>query len=193
MNKIVLASCNNYSRPEDRAHHDVRKLCGYNIDLLKQMSGLIESMQQKAFAGFNYAQAVGPHFRHVIEHYAALLTTLAQGSFCVDYDTRERNVELQNIPALTLAKIQELIEQFESLVSQKSFEPGLPLTTRLRSGLSGEDIMTADSSLARELLFVASHALHHFAFVDHHCRQAGVELGRDFGKAPSTIAFERGA
>ena len=193
MNKIVLASCNNYSRPEDRAHNDLRKLCGYNIDLLKQMSGLIESMQQKAFAGFNYAQAVGPHFRHVIEHYAALLTTLAQGSFCVDYDTRERNVELQNIPALTLAKIQELIEQFESLVSQKSFEPGLPLTTRLRSGLSGEDIMTADSSLARELLFVASHALHHFAFVDRHCRQAGVELGRDFGKAPSTIAIERGA
>ena len=156
------------------------------------MSGVIELLQHKAPVGFNYSQAVGPHFRHVLEHYAALLHTLAQDSFCVDYDTRARNESLQNIPARTLEKIQALIDQFKVLAAQKTVRPHQSLKTRLRSGLSGEETFTVESSLARELLFVASHTVHHFALVGHYCKQAGVEVGSDFGKAPSTIAFERG-
>jgi hypothetical protein len=46
------------------------------------------------------------------------------------------------------------------------------------------------STLGRELLFVSSHTVHHFALVAHYCKTAGVDLGADFGKAPATMAHE---
>ncbi len=171
---------------------EVSELCTYNIELLKQMSGVIDLLQQQASETFNYAQAVGPHLRHVIEHYSALLNTVHGEGRCIDYDARERNLAIQNVPVVTLAKIQNLIDQFEALAAEPELQPDQPLQTRLRSGLAGEREFIVSTTLARELLFLASHAVHHFALVGHYCNDAGVELGHDFGKAPSTIAFERG-
>jgi hypothetical protein len=47
------------------------------------------------------------------------------------------------------------------------------------------------TTLGRELLFLSSHTVHHFALVAQYCRAAGVEPEQDFGKAPATRAFER--
>ena len=199
MSKHVITQMNEaLSNPVDAdrmlndKQSDVSRLCSHNIDLLKQMACVIDLLQRQATPAFNYAQAIGPHLRHVIEHYAALFNTLTRQGQCIDYDVRERNLAIQNVPAITLAKTQELIDQFEVLAAQKTCQPDQPLQTRLRSGSAGECEFIVNTSLARELLFLASHAVHHFALIRHYCKDAGLELGHDFGKAPATIAFERG-
>ena len=170
---------------------DVTALYTYNIDLLTQILNVIEVLQHQAAATFNYAQAVGPHLRHVIEHYSAFLHAIAQDVVCVDYDARDRNLAVQNVPAITLSKIHDLIDQFRALAEQNALSLDHPVRTRLKSGLTGEQDFLVASTIGRELLFLSSHTVHHFALVSRYCRDAGVDLGHDFGKAPSTIAFER--
>ncbi|NIP97468.1 MAG: hypothetical protein GWO24_30170, partial [Akkermansiaceae bacterium] len=41
--------------------------------------------------------------------------------------------------------------------------------------------------LGRELQFLVSHTVHHFAMIGGICRALGVALEDDFGVAPSTI------
>ena len=66
-----------------------------------------------------------------------------------------------------------------------------PLRVRACIGMAGESVCSTDSSFGRELLFVTSHAVHHFALLQVHCRQHGIPIGADFGKAPATVAHER--
>lgn len=66
-----------------------------------------------------------------------------------------------------------------------------PVVVQLRGGLDGEDNFISFSSLARELLFLASHAVHHYAVIKMHCAAQGISLGEDFGKAPSTVRHAR--
>jgi hypothetical protein len=67
----------------------------------------------------------------------------------------------------------------------------LPLQVRGLGGLAGEFGFEVPSTLGRELAFLASHAVHHFALLKAHCLQQGIPLGEDFGKAPATVAHAR--
>jgi hypothetical protein len=60
-----------------------------------------------------------------------------------------------------------------------------------QAGLGGEFRFTVPSTMGRELVFLASHAIHHFALLQAHCKQHGVPTGETFGKAPGTVAHER--
>jgi hypothetical protein len=69
----------------------------------------------------------------------------------------------------------------------------MPIQTCLKTGEAGDMELTVPSTLGRELLFLSSHTVHHFALLGNYCKAAGVEMGADFGKAPATVAFERHA
>jgi uncharacterized damage-inducible protein DinB len=166
----------------------------YNSALLSQAIDMVERLQVQAVAHFVYAQAVGPHVRHIIEHYEALLRHLDNpASVSVDYDTRERDMAVQSQPEITKAKLRSVIARLERFAQQPSWQLDTPLQTCLQTGAAGQLQLTVPSSLGRELLFVSSHTVHHFALLGHYCKAAGVDLGHDFGKAPSTLAFERKA
>ena len=47
------------------------------------------------------------------------------------------------------------------------------------------------STVARELMFAHSHMVHHFGIVKLLAEQQNVPVIDDFGKAPSTIAYEK--
>ena len=47
------------------------------------------------------------------------------------------------------------------------------------------------TSVVRELQFLASHTVHHYAVIAAMLRPQGVEPGDDFGVAPSTLQYER--
>ena len=51
----------------------------------------------------------------------------------------------------------------------------------------------APSSVARELQFLVSHTVHHYAVIAAMLRPQGIEPGVDFGVAPSTLKYEQGA
>ena len=57
--------------------------------------------------------------------------------------------------------------------------------------LAGEFNFEVESSLGRELVFVASHAVHHYALLAAHLRQLGLPVPEGFGLAPATVAHAR--
>jgi hypothetical protein len=163
----------------------------YNTSLVLQAARMIERLLTEVKAGFVYAQAVGPHVRHTIEHYQALLGALAVGEGCVDYDARLRDLRVQTDPTMTLAALQHLTASFATLAEDPHLHLDTPLTTRLQAGAKGELELQVKTTLGRELLFLSSHTVHHYALIGQYCRAAGVEMGHDFGKAPATVAFEQ--
>lgn len=163
----------------------------YNAALLAQAATMITRLGAEADAGFVYASAVGPHLRHIVEHYLALVNALKVDDRCICYDARNRDLRIQTDPSATLSALQELHESFAALAQDQSLGLQTPLVTKLLAGARGEIELTVESTLGRELLFLSSHTVHHFAPLGQYCRSAGVELGHGFGKAPATMAFEQ--
>ena len=50
-----------------------------------------------------------------------------------------------------------------------------------------QDTVWCDSSASRELEFLLSHTVHHYALIGVICQLAGQTLPKDFGMAPSTL------
>lgn len=170
------------------------QLWAYNRALLQQGVDMIDLLQAQACPEFRYAQAVGPHLRHIIEHYQALLNTLADpDTDCVDYDARSRALDVQSDPAVTRQRLQAQMAVMDQHAQDPCLSLSMALTTRLQAGTVGELAVSVVTTLGRELLFVGSHTTHHYALLAHYCQAAGVSLGADFGKAPATVAFERRA
>lgn len=169
-----------------RAHQDVQKLIDFNCQVLDQASQVIEAYAQRA--DLDFAAHAGPHLRHVFDHYRAFVDTLPSGS--VNYDDRGRDPRMEHDRVVAHECMVELrlrLQALETLPVEK------PIAVILRGGMAGEDGFMSFSTVARELLFLASHATHHYALIRLHCAQHGIDLGPDFGKAPSTIRHEQQA
>lgn len=150
------------------------------IRILSQAKCLIE---QIALSPLKFEHYIGSHLRHIIEHYEALLNAKT----CVDYDSRARDLTVQANPNIALARI-ELIQSHLQSYTESCLNTAV--TVRLCCGALGESVGLSQSTIGRELLFVSSHATHHYALIKTHCASAGVMLSDAFGKAPATMAHE---
>ena len=56
----------------------------------------------------------------------------------------------------------------------------------------GEESTVSPSTIERELKFLVSHTVHHYAIIALQLRHQGVEPGPEFGVAPSTLRYEQG-
>jgi hypothetical protein len=141
--------------------------------------------QHAAPAAPPFAGPVGGHLRHVVEHYEALVLGLPRG--VVDYDGRPRDRELEASPALARSRLlglRHVIGQWTPDMLDRSVQVlGL-------GGMEGDFEFNVDSSVGRELAFLASHAVHHFALLAEHLQRHGVPMPAHFGKAPGTVANE---
>lgn len=161
--------------------HDVLQ---FNQQVLAQALALIGAHRQPQSPPF--AQPVGAHLRHVIEHYEALLQPGVAN--VVDYDRRPRDRSVEHNPDVAQARVQALQRRVTMLLDTPL---DAPLQVRGLCGLTGEFAFATASTLGRELAFVGSHAIHHFALLQGHCKQHGITLGDEFGRAPSTVAHDR--
>ena len=172
------------SAPLDSAS-DAWRLLRFNRKVLAQALSLVAAHDgpgRPALAG-----PVGAHLRHIVEHYEALLGAAADRAR-VDYDRRPRDRAIERCPALARQRLTALQQRLAGDLALDT-----PLQVRGRGGLAGEFEFTVGSTLGRELAFVASHAVHHYALLKTHCAERGIELPADFGKAPATVAHERAA
>jgi hypothetical protein len=171
------------------------QLCDYTSAILGQMTPVIESyVGQRAS---DYAEHVGAHMRHIIEHYDALLksvTVLQTGTTTVckvDYDARERNLEVEANPLEAIRRIKRIAATFGSDSGMQASDMAQVVQVHVRGGLNGEHDFCTLSSVARELMFLNSHATHHFAILQGYARERGQTLGAGVGKAPATVAHEQ--
>jgi hypothetical protein len=172
----------------------MQRLLGFNQQVLDQALAVVgehlvtSATPSMAPTAPPFAGPVGAHVRHVIEHYEALLQGLRIGA--VDYDSRPRDSQLETSPHLARRRLLALHQQLGQL------KPGLlnqAVQVLGQGGTVGDFCFSVTSSLERELVFLASHAVHHFALLAAHLHRHGVAVPAHFGKAPGTVAHEMAA
>lgn len=164
----------------------------YNVDILRQADALIAELAARRLHQA-YAAQIGPHLRHVMDHYEAFLEGLPRG--IVDYESRPRDARVQSDPAYARAKLAQLLARLQALpetLPPGSGERGEPLAVVAAVGLDGAELSASQSSVQRELQFLGLHVVHHYAVLAPRLRALGLSLHEDFGKGPGTIRHERG-
>jgi uncharacterized damage-inducible protein DinB len=130
---------------------------------------------------------VGSQFRHILDHYRSFLRGWAEGR--VDYDARDRDrlVETDRAEAARVARL--IIERLELI----HVEDGDRILM-VQMDCGGNDGVPdwRPSSVGRELQFLVSHTVHHYALIRLLLLDQGIEAGADFGTAPSTLAWQHG-
>jgi hypothetical protein len=165
-----------------------------NLDALSQALELLAGLDAERYARrvpvcFN--SAAGGHLRHVIEHYASLLAGWRAGA--VDYEARARDARMETEPAYAAGCIATLCADLGALAEGDGERP---LRVRAETvgvhGMDSPDLDPwADSTILRELEFLLSHTIHHYALIAVICGVLGHPLPKDFGVAPSTLRFRR--
>ncbi len=161
-----------------------------NLLVLEQAVEVLQRMEDVIYADGGAAAGISPvgvHFRHVFDHYRAFLSGLEAG--VVDYDARDRQVPLERDRQLAIATALGFITDLGRLPADLA-PRAIQVTVRsVATDDSAPDWST--STIKRELQFLVSHTVHHYALIKELLRRTGFEAGDDFGVAPSTIAALR--
>ena len=127
-------------------------------------------------------RALGPHLRHCLDHLVALLRGLPDG--VVDYDARDRDPDIEADPQRFLAALDDAESGLRAL---GGLDASRPLEV-LQLPAPGAAPMSVRSTLARELVFLSSHTIHHLALMVLVAHSEGVDVEDRFGVAFSTAA-----
>jgi hypothetical protein len=163
-----------------------------NLGLLRQAASLVSGLDAETYGAPGPPPGrggVGGHIRHVLDFYDCFLRGVPAGR--VDYEARSRDARAASDPVYAVARIAETAGRLEGLGAPAACSQ---LLVRAEgAGPAGCPGSWGRSSLARELEFLMSHTVHHFAIVAMLLRLRGVEPGEGLGVAPSTLAYWRSA
>lgn len=169
----------------------IKILANDNSRYIEQAVTLLESISDELFAGaapLELGSSVGAHLRHCIDHYDNFLAGVPSGN--VDYDARQRKVELETDRKRAIEKLKSL----EAALQDISELDDKPVKVKMDCG-NNEDEKSwwTDSSVRRELQFLISHTVHHYAIIKMVLIASGCEVIEEFGIAPSTLRYHQGA
>lgn len=155
---------------------------GQCADLIGRISDETFSSPSRVLPG----GSIGKHLRHMIDHFSAAAEAAATG-LSIDYDHRERNVPMERDTRAALQAIGAVRARLREAAERPM---STPVTVRVMLSGSGE-LADLTSSAAREIFFAMHHAVHHQAMMRAIAAEFGTEVDVDFGKAPSTLNYER--
>lgn len=159
-----------------------------NIFFLKQGIELLSDVSDKQYSSNNgkyNKSGIGRHFRHIIEHYYSLL---AEKNGFVDYDARERDLRLENDRKFMISSMEEVSESLKTF-SFNDLE--MKIKVRSNEGIGEDGSPLSESTIRRELQFLISHTVHHYALIGLILKTMGFEPSPEFGIAPSTLKHEQ--
>lgn len=154
-----------------------------NISFLDQADRLlskVEDSQYDSRVESFYGSTVGQHLRHCLDHYGALLDGLKTTK--VNYDHRPRDPGLENSTECALAEVSRVRNRLKAI---SSHELPVEVHVKMDNGEDGDEWQA--STFGRELQFLISHTVHHFAMIGGLCSCLGIEREEGFGIAPSTL------
>jgi hypothetical protein len=157
------------------------------LDLLHELQSMIEHMDDETYAApapGRSSGGVGGHVRHSLDHVGALLSA-TRTRFCA-YDRRARGTEVERFRRSALQQINDL-EAGIAILEHDILD--LPIAVETQTDTQGTMVVTR-STVAREIVFVTSHIIHHNALVAHLLSSYGTHMGSRFGVAPATPSLE---
>lgn len=156
-----------------------------NCELLQQGIQLLSRHDDTTFKATDptsWGSGIGAHFRHVLDHYRSFLDGL-EGDL-IDYDNRERNTVEETDLGTALKCISDIADRLESA----EVDVSASVRVKVRASTEGESVHS-ESSFGRELQFLVSHTVHHYALIAIASRMQGIYPNDSFGVAPSTLTY----
>ena len=163
---------------------DTSRLVELNIEFLEQGKELIPEVTDSVFTACNkpvYPSGAGEHFRHIIEHYQLFLSGI--GSDLLDYDARNRDTRIACDRSFACSVITDVQRGLAEI-------PSTDRQVRVKMAASPDadtDAPLSTSTLCRELEYLHTHTVHHYALIAMILRLQSVEPNANFGVAPSTL------
>jgi uncharacterized damage-inducible protein DinB len=157
-----------------------------NVEAIKQGIDLIARLDDRLYTRpvrELSLSGVGAHFRHCLDFYQGFLSGVESGR--INYDRRARDERIEKSRLFAIAKLRAITIDLGRV---SAIENGRVFETLLE-GKSDSD--WSASSLKRELQFLLSHTIHHYALIAVALRLQGFEPGDEFGVAPSTLRHWR--
>ena len=159
-----------------------------SIGYLRQGAELVRKLGDDLFTrsvGGRFRGGVGSQFRHCIDFYECLLHGLDNGDL-VDYAARSRERELETRRTAAAERLEQLAKRLAALDADSLSRPLKVRSEQLVPGIPE----WSGSTLHRELQFLVSHTVHHYALIVALLGRLGYEIESkhaDFGVAPSTL------
>ena len=162
-------------------------LIGGCTNCIAQYNQILSVISQENFTDDSKgSSSIGAHVRHILDRFHCFFAGLAEAS--IDYDARKRGPKIEQNVEATMFALGSVARRIERLHS-------LPFCSELigvkESVLSSSPAVEINSTLERELMGLIAHSIHHLAIIAMLARSFGHHLDSDFGKAPSTIVYER--
>jgi uncharacterized damage-inducible protein DinB len=124
--------------------------------------------------------SIGAHVRHCLDHVHAVLDRVPETT--MSYDHRRRHAALEEGRHVAVAALRAAVERLEQVATRT---PDGPVLLETQVDREGGRVQVA-SSMARELVFVLQHTIHHQALVALLLAGRGQAVPLTFGYAPST-------
>lgn len=155
-----------------------------NIRVLAQAVNLIAGIGDEVFVReipLAPGGSVGKHLRHCLDFHECFLRGLPGG--LVDYTHRDRDARVETERYVARQRLKETIGRLATL------RTGTHRTILVRDETAPDagEAGWSGSTVQRELQFLLSHTVHHFALVAMVLRAQGIDVGPRFGIAPSTL------
>jgi uncharacterized damage-inducible protein DinB len=131
--------------------------------------------------------SIGGHYRHCLDHFRSLLQAASADG--LNYDHRERGTPVESDRFAALNATRELRTAYQRL-SVPCLSRKLHVTCK--TSYATNDSQTAGSTVAREVMYVVAHAVHHYALIGIMGGMLGLKMPDGFGVAPSTVKFRSG-
>lgn len=153
-----------------------------NLETLQEGAALLDRLTPTQFTASQqpaFLATIGAHYRHLLEHYRCFLEQLHSAQIC--FDARARELKLERDLPYARRVMAQVIQELAALD-----------TDSLNAAIMISDQQTCkpvQSSVARELLFLQAHSVHHYALIAAMARMQGVKTAPDFGVAVATKAF----
>ncbi|MFY0665970.1 MAG: hypothetical protein JXQ97_15210 [Natronospirillum sp.] len=169
-----------------RTRADMSVLWREAIGVMQRLEHWLAQVSHTEYSGrcesLPHGQTPGRHVRHILDHYLALSAALSGGTD-IDYEHRQRDPLVEADPQHALTLLQRV---------QKALAPHMQ---------QGDQTLTLDyctddgnaqvtTTLARELVFLTQHSIHHFALVEMLVVIQGGAMPPGFGVNPSTRRYE---
>lgn len=161
-----------------------------NIAFLRQGVELLESISDDLFLLKRppvFSSHIGGHLRHAFDHMALFAAHWASGR--IDYDARVRKTRVETDRRACSDALGQLIPEFSKVTALRG---GDRISVKMDCGEDGGASVSplwAESTVARELQFLVSHTVHHYALISMILQLEGQNPTEGFGYAPATLKY----
>jgi hypothetical protein len=156
-------------------------------EILRQGESLLSALDDEKYtrklpSAFN--SAIGSHYRHCLDHFQSLLDGLDADE--VNYDHRKRDPRIEKDRDFALSETHRILTACQSIPADFL---RCPINVRSKVNYGLDEASLIASTVGREFMYAAAHAIHHYALIAVMCALIKVQVPAGFGVAPSTLQY----